>query len=75
MFLACNVTSFNFDGKFTSMSPIGEARGVSLPTLFANEVKPKWLIAPVVFYLLLITNVEPHDPISIYFRPNIMVLE
>jgi hypothetical protein len=69
MFLTCNVTNLN--------SPIGEVGGVSLLTMSAHEIKPKWLelITPIVPYLLLITNVEPNDPILVYFKPNIMVLE
>jgi hypothetical protein len=61
------VTELNFDGKSTSTSPVGEARGVSLPALSTHEAKPKWLefIAPTVLYFLIITNVEPNDPISI----------
>jgi hypothetical protein len=77
MFLACNVIDLNFDGKSTSTSPVGEARGVNLLTLYTHETKPKWLefITPIVFYFLIITNVEPNDPISFCFRPNIMVFE
>jgi len=71
------VTNLNFDGKSTSTSSIGEAGGVSLLELSTHEAKPKWLklIAPIVFYLILIQNVEPNDPTSVYFRLNIVVLE
>jgi hypothetical protein len=71
------VIDLNFDQKSTSTSPIGEARGVNLPTLFAHETKPKWLefITLIVFYPLITTNVEPNDPILVCFKPNIMVFE
>jgi hypothetical protein len=64
MFLACNVTDLNFDGKSTSTSSVGEAGGVNLPTLSTHEAKPKWLklITTTMFYLLLITNVEHNGP-------------
>jgi hypothetical protein len=53
MFLVYNLT--NFDGKSITTSPVGEAGGVSLPTLSTHEAKPRWLklIAPIVLCLLL----------------------
>jgi hypothetical protein len=71
------VIDLNFDGESTATSPIGEVGGISLLAFSTHEVKPIWLklIAPSVLCLLLITNVEHDDPISIYFRLDIVVFE
>jgi cell shape-determining protein MreC len=71
------VTNSNFDGKFTSTLPVGEVRSVNLLTLSTHEAKSKSLelIAPIVLYLLLITNAEPNDPILVCFKPDVVVFE